>query len=114
MCSLALVPLTGFTGIIMRPNKQASDIEYYLNQISYWKNKAEEYFLMSAKVDSESEDWFIERRDHCTEKANQANLKWQEACGLIDVYTGRAKPFKAAQVSLSFKATNGKIPAFNI
>jgi hypothetical protein len=78
----------------MRPTREETDLEYWLNAASHWAERASEWFLLTASrgITPEDEAWFEERRTYALEMEFRANLKYQEARGDIEVYTGRAKP----------------------
>lgn len=78
----------------MRPTRQATDLEYWLQSKAHWSGLAEEYFLATAArgITKEDEAFFEERRSNALEMAWRAEMKHQEAQGILVVYTGRAKP----------------------
>lgn len=66
----------------MRPTKQESDLEYWAKAIDYWKQKAEEWFLLDNR----------EGEARCEARIYAAELAFAEARGEIIVYSGRPKP----------------------
>lgn len=78
----------------MRPTRYATDLEYWCQAREYWKQKAEEWFLLTASKGATKEDiaFYEEREDKARDMLFRAELKHQEAQGILVVYTGRAKP----------------------
>ena len=76
----------------MRPTREATDLEFWSNAATYWKERAEHWFLVSAKLDKEDAQWASQQEDRARENQFRAELAHQEAQGLILVYTGRANP----------------------
>lgn len=89
----------------MRPNKEQSDLEFWSKAVQYWTERAEFWFLASAK-DSDPSVEINEK--NARQRKFQAELAFQEAQGLIEVYTGRAKPSwtkKTAPMALGNRLT---------
>jgi hypothetical protein len=132
------IPLSGFTGIIMRPTKQESDLEYWIKSLDYWSKKLEEHKESMPKDDLRRKKrpivslWATERLAYLEQQVFRCQTNFDEARGLIIAYSGRAKPkwFNAPIVLLSpqqekeaimkliptkiSKKQPGKIPAFTI
>lgn len=97
----------------MRPTKQETDLEFWLKQISFWKEKAEMYFLLSAKASNKEEEAFCDlNQDRCLAQKYKAELCFQEAQGLIEVYSGRANPKWAKKTAKI--AVGNRLQAFTL
>lgn len=87
-------PRPGKESETMRPTKQETDLEFWLNSHAHWTAQAEQMFLATAGRGLTPDDirFFEERETKAREMAFRAQLGHQEATGVITVYTGRAKP----------------------
>ena len=80
----------------MRPTRNETDLEFWMNARHYWMQKVEFWMIESVQASKTNDPaWEAvcdQNRYRAQDKAEQAEWKRQEAAGEIIVYTGRARP----------------------